>query len=493
MKRIPLFAHAVALYFLFWAANPVSVSGAYLINENFEGAGFPPAGWISQGCDRVTTPPSPSRSPTHSVLVNAINDSLKTPLLPNPGALSFYFFIEDVTRSLTVEYSTSASGPWTNVPGSPFSAGAVAWTNASADLSAHTNIYLQFRLNSTTDAFNVYIDDVSVTGTGSDATPTPTPVPSPPPSEGYLFVVGNVPCWEDSDPRTCNRIEVNSASFDASVLYSVVEVISGPEKGKRFFIDAFTSTTLYCNAGLLNDYTTSVFMAGVRTGVQCAILLADQVASGQCVSSDANTLQDITGATDWATDAFKGLYVYLEGNLDGKTVRSFFTVTNNTRDTFSVDPSLSGLPPYAGVVDYMIITNPPPMQTTPILLLETDSYPDPLCAICIRRGINYTLIPLQNTAQWNPLNVVDPYVAVLLPTGQLYFFNNGSWHSQVKAVYHNFAIGSEFSGTLGVFLMGPGLPSGKYVIYGLLNTPGAPLFNERYWRSDLTSTTFFFP
>ena len=492
MKRIPLFAHAVVLCFLFCAAIPVSVSEAYIIYENFEGAAFPPAGWISQGCDWVTTP-SPSRSPTHSVLVNAINDSLRTPLLPNPDTLSFYFFIEDVTRLLTVEYSTSVGGPWTDVPGSPFSASAIAWTPVSAALSSHTNIYLQFRLNSTTTAFNVYIDDVNVTETGSDATPTPTPVPSPPSTDGYLFVVDDVPCYGGSPPGTCNRIVLDSASFDEKVLYSVIEVVSGPEKGKRFFVDAFTQHSLSCYAGLLNDYTTSVFMAGVRAGTQCSVLFTDQVASGQAVWSAENTLQDIAGATDWATDAYKGFYVYLKGTLGGETVRSFFTVTNNTRNTFSVDSSLSGLPAYAGVVNYMIITNPPPVQTAPILLLETDSYPDPSCPICIRRGINYTLIPLLNTGQWNPLNQVDPYVAVLLPTGQLFFFHNGGWQSKVQPVYRGFVIGSKFSGTLGVFLMGTGLPSGKYTVYGVLNTPGAPLFNERYWRSDLSSTTFFFP
>lgn len=324
MKRNPPIARAVALCVLFLAALSASAAqAAYIIDEDFEGV-YPPSGWNNPGCDRKTNPPDPARSLTHSVLINAINDSMKTPLLPNPGTLTFYFNVEDVSSQLTVEYSTTAGGLWEDIPGSPFSApNANAWIEVVVGASSRTNIYLKFRLNSKTTPFNIYIDDVSVTATESDATPTPTPAPT---------------------------------------------------------------------------------------------------------------------------------------------------------------------------------TSPAPVHPLPSLALGMDFSPDPLCDTCTRLGLSYSLTPTQPNGEgvWDPRNQVDPYVAVQITPeggfpGPLLFFHNGNWYPKVQPVYRGFVIGEPISGVLGVFLLGPSLPSGTYTIYGVLNTPGAPVWKQRYWSSELTTFDFQFP
>lgn len=484
--KTPL-VRAIAICAVAMAASLAPARAQDLINEKFEGASFPPSGWANTGCTSVQNP-QPYHSYQHSILIDSRSDALRTPLLSSPGALTFWLYTPDQTKTLVVQSSSNPGGPWTEISESPFSTtGPNVWTSEVADLTSFSNIYLQFKINSQTEDFSLYIDDVVVTGSGAVPTPTPTPgaTATPGPSQGFSFLVDQV---------IGNRIQNFTAPFnDVTVLNQVLEVTEGFSKGSRFFIYDFNATTLFCT-GLLNNYPVNLEAAGVHPGDQCSVLSIEQVwPLNNALRTAVNTLQDTSSAPTWETDQFKGFYVYLNGLVDGAAVRSFFSITNNTIDTFSVDGTLSGLPAYSGTVEYLIVTNPPSPQTKPIVRLGTNAHIDPLCDICTLRGITYTLIPLPNSPQWNPLNEVDPYVAVNLPTGQLLFFHHGRWSSEVRPVYRSLILGDESSGVLGVFMMGPGLPTGRYTIYSVLQTPGASVFNTRYWRSDLTSTSFFFP
>jgi hypothetical protein len=295
-----------------------------------------------------------------------------------------------------------------------------------------------------------------------------------------------------------NRIESYGASFyDIMPRNPVLECKDVSAQAGRFFIYDYTASELHCT-NLLNDYTRNAQGAGVRPGMVCTILAAEKIWPkaedwGEGERSAANTIRDTTGDAAWPTDGLRKLYVCTLGTAGGATVYGFFEITNNTSDTFSVDGTISGLPVYSGDVRYRIMTNPPSPRTKPQLLLGTDSYIDPACDGCVRRGINYRLTPLPNSPTWNPLNEVDPYVAVLPPGGQLLFFHNGRWGRTARPVYRGLVMGGVSSGTLCVGLMGPTLPAGKYTIYGVLNTPGASVFDPRYWRSEMTSATFSFP
>ena len=90
-------------------------------------------------------------------------------------------------------------------------------------------------------------------------------------------------------------------------------------------------------------------------------------------------------------------------------------------------------------------------------------------------------------------NVVDPYIAVFLPSGSwLFYAGNHRWTSSPVPVYRGFAIGEASEGTLAVFTVGADWPKGLYKLYGGLNTPGKPpvLPPPGFWLSDLSSRTF---
>jgi hypothetical protein len=127
---------------------------------------------------------------------------------------------------------------------------------------------------------------------------------------------------------------------------------------------------------------------------------------------------------------------------------------------------------------------PTPTPRYPRLTLSTN-------ASSYARGeqlaLNFTLIPSSVIGD----NYVDPYIAVLLPSGNLVFYTgNGRWTSSGAPVYKGLMIGTTVSNTLGVFTLSSDLSSGEYTIYGVLNRPGKSVFKSNYWRSDLASTSF---
>ncbi|MEI6632319.1 MAG: choice-of-anchor J domain-containing protein [Chlamydiota bacterium] len=152
--------------------TPTPPPGA-LLNESFEGA-FPPAGWTQSGCEQSS---AQTRTGNYSVKFNLGTDSLITPLLPNPGTLTYWMYATAGASEFHVSYSSSVSGPWTELPGSPTTTDyAGTFKQETFDLSNYADIYIQFQRGGSRV---YYLDDVVVTANPA-GTPTPTKTPVPP-------------------------------------------------------------------------------------------------------------------------------------------------------------------------------------------------------------------------------------------------------------------------------------------------------------------------
>lgn len=144
-----------------------------LISQNFDGT-FPPAGWTHTSCAQSATY---SNSAPYSVQLNAGGDVLITPLLTYPATLTYWMRATAGASSFNVKCSSSQSGPWTALSGSPTTTDYNAtFKQETFDLSSYTNIYIQFSRN---DAKTYYLDDVTVTQRAGGSTPTPTRTPTP--------------------------------------------------------------------------------------------------------------------------------------------------------------------------------------------------------------------------------------------------------------------------------------------------------------------------
>ena len=87
-------------------------------------------------------------------------------------------------------------------------------------------------------------------------------------------------------------------------------------------------------------------------------------------------------------------------------------------------------------------------------------------------------------------NLVDPYIAVRIPTGSMYFLANGRWNSSAVPIFEGLFIGAHSSFGIGSFTLGPELPRGGYTFYGVLNKPGKSVLNGANWLSPLNSRSF---
>ncbi len=139
----------------------------YLVNEDFEGAVFPPPGW--QATFAVWTE-TESYSPTHSVYLNP-SSALVTPALYGPQDLYFQYWINEVLVNLDIYYSDDGSD-WTFLQRS--STSPASWFGAGPiDISAlPVPLYLQFRLDPWSDPSDyIFLDDIRIT-TSARANPS---------------------------------------------------------------------------------------------------------------------------------------------------------------------------------------------------------------------------------------------------------------------------------------------------------------------------------
>ena len=144
--------------------------GGGLVDESFES--WPPAGWINNACDQYTY----AHTGSFSARFNANGDYLITPLLTNPGTMTYWMRATSGASSFHIQYSSSTSGPWTDLSGSPTTTDyAGTFKEETFDLSSYSTIYIKFSRDSGSGK-TYYLDDVVVAPL---ATPTPTPTRTP--------------------------------------------------------------------------------------------------------------------------------------------------------------------------------------------------------------------------------------------------------------------------------------------------------------------------
>ena len=99
---------------LFFLAFLTSLLSWGQITEGFEGT--PPApGWTYTS---VTHETANFRTGAKCAGFNATNDAIVSPLVASPGALSFWWKRSSTSPTspvFTVQYGSSATGPWTNI------------------------------------------------------------------------------------------------------------------------------------------------------------------------------------------------------------------------------------------------------------------------------------------------------------------------------------------------------------------------------------------
>ena len=139
--------------------------------EDFDGAVFPPTGWIANGTVRVDTTP---HTAPYCVEFDANEDELISPLLTDPGQIVYHHKKVTGNYQFFLQYSSSQDGPWTTLPDYPIFAGN-GWTEQTVDLSAYTNIYLRWIPQALPPGAKVFlIDTITV---GSSTTPEPPTIP----------------------------------------------------------------------------------------------------------------------------------------------------------------------------------------------------------------------------------------------------------------------------------------------------------------------------
>ena len=276
--------------------------------------------------------------------------------------------------------------------------------------------------------------------------------------------------------------EINQ-SFTSDLINDIFEVTSGTAKGSRFLVtDVAVPETLICDTGLINDYTKTIQDTGASAGDTYSVLESQQLASASGQRAGDFSIKG-TGVA-WVTDEFKDDYVYLTGYAGGVLVDSFYEIATNTTTTLVV---AGKLPAYDATITITIIANPgtiPPPNDFPTLLLGTDSI---LTAEGTLMSIGYQLIP----GDKDPLNEVDPYIAMLDPAGRLFFLRKGKWSTKAQPMTRTFFIGSKTEGVLFTFIIDSSFAKGAYTVYGVLNTPDANVYNRSYWRSNLARASFF--
>jgi len=129
-----------------------------ILSEGFEGT-FPPDEWTQYSVEQTTTY---EHDGIYSVKLGAAEDYLITPPLTNAQTLTFWTHTTSYNPDTIVETSTSVTGQWTAVTGSPLSDTAENWNEWTLTLVSTETLYVKFRKNGTG---TLYVDDVSADDT----------------------------------------------------------------------------------------------------------------------------------------------------------------------------------------------------------------------------------------------------------------------------------------------------------------------------------------
>lgn len=140
-----------------------SFAQTQLIDEEFD-TGIPPSWGINSVSIATNNACISTNDIKSSVVFNAFNDALITPILIDPQEIKFQYLrsTDPTAWRLNIDYAFSKSGPWTNL-GFVDNADNPDCLAYNADLSSLSNIYIRFIDARLTGANQRYIDNVVVT------------------------------------------------------------------------------------------------------------------------------------------------------------------------------------------------------------------------------------------------------------------------------------------------------------------------------------------
>lgn len=258
---------------LFIVALFCSVLGWGQVTEGFEGT--PPApGWTYTS---VTHETANFRTGAKCAGFNATNDAIVSPLVASPGALSFWWKRSGTSPTspvFTVQYGSSATGPWTNITtGStnPITSFTTTYQEFTADLSALSNVYIRVLHTRTAGANIVYIDDFSITSSSSNTITTDT------------AITGSPFCVSASTGASVSVPFTSVGTFNAGNVYTAQLSNAAGSFASPVSIGTVTSTA---NSGTI----TATIPAGTAAGTGYRI----RVVSSNPVVAGTNNTVDLT-------------------------------------------------------------------------------------------------------------------------------------------------------------------------------------------------------
>ena len=215
-----------------------AASAVTLVSEGFEGT-FPPAGWTQVSVDQKTTY---AHAGTYSAYLGAAGDSLITPPLTNAQTLTYWTYTTAADPDIIVETSTSASGPWAAVIGSPFSGNTAQWNERTINLSSSEVLYAKIRKSGTG---SLYVDDVLAEDSGTPANSAPA-----------LAVI------ENQSTTVSNALNFTVTATDAdndSITLTVSNLPPGAVFNTVTNIGSASSTFNWANAAPAGTYTPTFY------------------------------------------------------------------------------------------------------------------------------------------------------------------------------------------------------------------------------------------
>lgn len=147
--------HKLFICAVFFIAITGALHAQLLISEGFDGPEFPPPGWKAEGAVRVDATATAPYTPPYCAMFSNTNDGLISPLLADPGTMTFVHKKDNGNYRFYVQYAYDAeNGPWYDflltdwepdltVNDYPIWAGQ-DWTVCSIDMTAYSNIYVRW-------------------------------------------------------------------------------------------------------------------------------------------------------------------------------------------------------------------------------------------------------------------------------------------------------------------------------------------------------------
>jgi len=158
--------NVLILFFLFFCGLVKSQCNQYYIYESFSSTLPTQSGtWVGTTMSFLTTP---NRTGTNHATFNAQNDALRTPLITNPGVLSFWYRRSNNSTAWTLNIQTSPNGTTWTTRGS-ITTVTTTYTQYTLNIGALslTNVYIRLVDARASGGHERYVDDLSITSTVS--------------------------------------------------------------------------------------------------------------------------------------------------------------------------------------------------------------------------------------------------------------------------------------------------------------------------------------